>query len=165
MTDAEGLNAMARYNHVAATYENSNRDNTAFVESTIQSGDVANGGLANPDEWITKEDLLRIFYGVLYILSESMNHMTAKSAKLPTPRCPIFLRVDSEKHTKTYVVFKERAHAHYPVLSPQSNRRGPLLRQHGKPKRGLYLRHDDDQRSYGEAVGRTSTESRGRVKR
>ena len=42
VTDAEGFDAMARYDHVSATYENSYRSNGTFEASTVQSGDVDN---------------------------------------------------------------------------------------------------------------------------
>lgn len=118
--DAEGFNEMAHFDHVSATYEGSHRGNKTFIESTVQSGDVDNENVSDPNDWITRDDLHRIFDGVPHIISESKNHMKPKGDKPPAPRYHIFWAADKETDYKTYAAFKQKLHSHYPFLDPDA---------------------------------------------
>ena len=120
ITDAEGFNEMARYDHVAATYKNNYRSNETFDNSDVQSGDVDNEDVTDPNDWITRDDLHLIFSDVPHIISESKNSMKPKGTKPPAPRYHIFWKADRETDFKAYASTKERLYRHYPFLDPKA---------------------------------------------
>lgn len=118
--DAESFNEMAQYDHVAAKYKNCYRSNDTFEESEVQSGDVDNDDVPNPDDWILREDIHRIFMNVPHIISESKNHMKPKGTKPPAPRYHVFWKALMEMDPVAYAAFKERLHKHFPFLDPKA---------------------------------------------
>ena len=120
VTDADSFNEMAHFDHVTAEYENCYRSNDTFLQSDVQSGDVDNDNVGNPDDWITKEDIHQMFIGVPHIISESKNHMKPKGSKPPVPRYHVFWKADKETDSKSYAAFKERLHRHFPFLDPKA---------------------------------------------
>mgnify|MGYP002855071408 FL=1 len=120
VTDADSFNEMAHFDHVTAEYENCYRSNDTFLQSDVQSGDVDNDKVANPDDWITREDIHQIFIGVPHIISESKNHMKPKGSKPPVPRYHVFWKADKETDPKAYATFKVRLHRHFPFLDPKA---------------------------------------------
>ena len=120
VTDADSFNEMAHFDHVTAEYENCYRSNDTFLQSDVQSGDVDNDNVGNPDDWITKEDIHQMFIGVPHIISESKNHMKPKGSKPPVPRYHVFWKADKETDPKAYATFKECLHRHFPFLDPKA---------------------------------------------
>ena len=120
VTDAISFDEMAHFDHVTAEYENCYRSNDTFLQSDVQSGDVDNDNVANPDDWITREDIHQIFIGVPHIISESKNHMKPKGSKPPVSRYHVFWKADKETDPKAYAAFKERLHRHFPFLDPKA---------------------------------------------
>ena len=59
VTAADSFNKMAHFDHVTAEYENCYRSNDTFLNSDVQSGDVDNDNVGNPEEWITKRISIR----------------------------------------------------------------------------------------------------------
>ncbi len=55
--DADAFNEMARFDHVSATFKNCYRSNETFQGSDVQSGDVDNENVSDPNKWITLEDM------------------------------------------------------------------------------------------------------------
>ncbi len=118
--DAESFNAVARFDHVAAEYKNCYRGNSTFVKSDVQAGDVDNEEDSNPENWIKREDIHRIFEGVPHIISESKNHMKPKGTKPPAPRYHVFWKATPETDFKAYASFKDRLHRHFPFLDAKA---------------------------------------------
>ncbi|MBR1812155.1 MAG: DUF3987 domain-containing protein [Clostridia bacterium] len=118
--DAESFNEMARFDHVAAKYKDCYRSNDTFEESEVQSGDVDNDDVPNPDDWVLREDIHRIFEGVPHIISESKNYMKPKGTKPPAPRYHVFWKALMEMDPAAYAAFKERLHKHFPFLDPKA---------------------------------------------
>ena len=109
VTDADSFNEMAHFDHATAEYENFYRSNDTFLQSDVQSGDVDNDNVANPDDWIAREDIHQIFIGVPHIISESKNHMKPKGSKHPVPRYHVFWKADNETDPKAYAAFKPKS--------------------------------------------------------
>ena len=118
--DANAFNEMARFDHVSATYKNCYRSNETFQGSDVQSGDVDNEKVSDPNEWITLEDIHRTFEGVPHIISESKNHMKPKGSKPAVPRYHVFWKAVMETDYKAYAALKERLYQHFPYLDPKA---------------------------------------------
>ena len=116
VNNADDFNEMARFDHVPAKYKNGYRSNGTFLKSDVQAGDVDNDDEPDPNNWILREDLHRIFNGVPHIISESKNHMKPKGAKPPVPRYHIFWKAVPETDYKAYAAFKERLYRRFPFL-------------------------------------------------
>ena len=116
VNNADDFNEMARFDHVSAKFKNCYRSNGTFLKSDVQAGDVDNDDEPDSNNWILREDLHRIFYGVPHIISESKNHMKPKGTKPPAPRYHIFWKAVPETDYKAYAAFKERLYRHFPFL-------------------------------------------------
>lgn len=118
--DAATFDKMAQYDHVSATYKNSYRSNDNFEESRVESGDVDNEDVTDPNDWITREDLHQIFAGVPHIISESKNHMKPKGNKPAAPRYHIFWAADRETDYNAYAALKRKLYQRYPFLDKKA---------------------------------------------
>ena len=118
--DADAFNEMARFDHVSAAFKNCYRSNETFQGSDVQSGDVDNENVSDPNDWITREDIHRTFEGVPHIISESKNHMKPKGSKPAAPRYHVFWKAVMETDYKAYATLKERLYRHFPYLDPKA---------------------------------------------
>ena len=120
ITDAASFNEMAHFDHVSAEYRNCYRANENFIASDVQCGDVDNDGVTDSNEWITREDIHRIFNGVPHIISESKNHMKPKGSKPAAPRYHVFWKAEKETDCDRYAAFKERIYRHFPFFDKKA---------------------------------------------
>ena len=120
VTDAESFNEMAHFDHVSATYKDCYRSNETFEESEVQAGDIDNDKITDPKDWVTRDDIHRIFEGVPHIISESKNHMKPKGTKPPAPRYHAFWKAVRETDYAAYAAFKERLQKRFPFLDPKA---------------------------------------------
>jgi len=120
VTNAAGFNEMAQYDHVSAKYKDNYRSKENFLGSDVQSADVDNDGVTDPEDWITREDIHRMLEGVPHIISESKHHMKPKSDKPLAPRYHIFMKADMETDAIAYAALKERLYSHFPFIDPKA---------------------------------------------
>ena len=111
---------MAHFDHVSAKYKNNYRSNETFEKSEVQSGDIDNDKIPDPKDWVTRDDLHRIFEGVPHIISKSKNHIKPKGSKPPAPRYHFFLKALKEKDSVAYAAFKAHLQKRFPFLDPKA---------------------------------------------
>ena len=79
--DVRSFEKAASFDHVMAKYKNSYRSNDNFIESECVPMDIDNDHSENPDDWISANDLKRIFDGVKFAIVYSRNHRKEKKWK------------------------------------------------------------------------------------
>ena len=106
--DVRSFEKAASFDHVMAKYKNSYRSNDNFIESECVPMDIDNDHSENPDDWISVNDLKRIFDGVKFAIVYSRNHRKEKNGKAARPRMHIYFPIPKVTNLAEYVGIKER---------------------------------------------------------
>ena len=106
--DVRSFEKAASFDHVMAKYKNSYRSNDNFIESECVPMDIDNDHSENPDDWISTNDLKRIFDGVKFAIVYSRNHRKEKNGKAARPRMHIYFPIPKITNLDDYVELKER---------------------------------------------------------
>lgn len=106
--DLISLKKATSFDHVMAKYKNSYRSNDNFIESECVPMDIDNDHSENPDDWISTNDLKRIFDGVKFAVVYSRNHKKEKHGKPAIPRMHIYFPIPKVTDVNEYVAIKEK---------------------------------------------------------
>lgn len=106
--DVRSFEKAVSFDHVMAKYKNSYRSNDNFIESECIPMDIDNDHSENPDDWISANDLKRIFDGVKFAIVYSRNHRKEKNGKAARPRMHIYFPIPKITNLAEYVGIKER---------------------------------------------------------
>ena len=108
VVDVMSFEKAISFDHVMAKYKNSYRSNDNFIESDCIPMDIDNDHSENPDEWISSDDLKRIFDGVKFSIVYSRNHRKSKNGKSARPRMHVYFPIPKVTNLNDYVAIKER---------------------------------------------------------
>lgn len=106
--DVRSLEKALSYDHVMAKYKNDYRSNDNFIESNCIAMDIDNDHTENSADWISANDLKRIFDGVKFAIVYSRNHRKEKNGKAARPRMHVYFPIPKVTNLDDYVDIKER---------------------------------------------------------
>lgn len=106
--DVRSLEKIASFDHVMAKYKNSYRSNDNFIESECIPMDIDNDHSENPDDWISVNDLKKIFDEVKFAIVYSRNHNKEKNERPARPRMHIYFPIPKVTNLVEYVGIKEK---------------------------------------------------------
>lgn len=107
ITDAAGLEAVARLDHVAAEYQGNQRSTHGFVISNCLVMDIDNDHTENPEEWVTPQVLADLLTGVEFMTASSRNDGKSKHGTEPRPRFHVYLPIQPVTDPGTYAGLKK----------------------------------------------------------
>lgn len=113
VTDLKSLKEAVSHDYVCAKYKNNHRSKENFIFSDVMALDFDNDS-DNPEEWITKEDVMAAFPGVPLAIHYSRHHMKEKKDKSARPRFHIFMPIRPIYDHIKYSDFKARINARFP---------------------------------------------------
>lgn len=138
VTNAEGFNEMAKFDHVCAEYRGNYRGNNNFIWANTLPADSDNDEVTDSSEWITPEDIHQMFKGVPHIISKSKNNMKQKGNKPAVPRNHVFFAIEPETDRESYAALKKLLHKHYPFFDSKALDVGRYLDGTEKPDAEFY---------------------------
>ena len=107
VTDEQSLVQAVQFDHVAASYQNSRRSTSNFLQSDVVVMDIDNDHTENPDEWVTVEMIEDLLDDYQFALATSRNHMLVKGTKPARPKYHIYFPIESITDSKIYMALKE----------------------------------------------------------
>ena len=107
ITDAAGLEAAARFDHVAAEYQGGQRATHGFVTSNCLVMDIDNDYTENPEDWVTPQHLADLLTDVELMTATSRNHDTSKHGTPARPRFHVYLPIGAVIDPGTYAGLKK----------------------------------------------------------
>ena len=134
---AEELKQLFRYDHTLIRFKNNYRCIDNFLEAAAVVLDNDNDHSGNPPDWVSIEDIPRLFPGVLCIVATSRNHNKQKGIKAERPRYHVFFPVDPITDPKEYSRLTQRIHAHYPFFDEKALDPGRFF--FGNPDTEVYI--------------------------
>ncbi|CAB0855212.1 hypothetical protein FRC0360_00741 [Corynebacterium diphtheriae] len=134
ITDSAGLEQAARYDHVAAQYENNQRSSASFTSSNCLVMDVDNDHTEDPDAWVTPETLAGRLPGVAFMTATSRNHMRVKGVLSARPRFHAYFPITPVTDANEYAGLKRRLAARFGFFDTQALDAGRFIYGHPKPE-------------------------------
>ena len=116
VADKETMEAVAKKDHVTATYKNDYRGNDNFLESDCVALDCDNDHSDDPGDWISPFEIMLEFEDVPFISVTSRSHMKQKGERSPRPRFHVYFPVGTITDVKKYAKLKKRIAAAYPYF-------------------------------------------------
>ncbi len=113
VTNLESLKEAVSHDYVCAKYKNNYRSKTNFVCSDCMALDFDNDS-DNPNDWITKDDVMAAFPGVPLAIHYSRHHMKEKKDKSARPRFHVFMPIRPIYDQLQYANLKARINARFP---------------------------------------------------
>ena len=133
VTDAEALKRLVANDHTFICLKNSYRSEENFSYTETLVTDCDNTHSDNPDDWITKEDIMNEFPDVAMLIYTSRNHMKPKDGKSPRPKYHVVFFVERITSPEDYKRLMQKRRDFSRTLTPR--RRTPRASSMGIPVR------------------------------
>lgn len=116
VTDADSLKLAVRRDYVCARYQNSYRSTVNFLETDCVAMDVDNDHSDEPKDWITPDDIRKVFPDVTLGVHYSRHHMKPKKGRTARPRYHVFMSCGRIEDPEVYKALKERLQRVFPYF-------------------------------------------------
>lgn len=101
------INAV-NFDHVCAEYKNNYRSSDNFIKSDCIPLDCDNDHSDNPVEWVTSDDVSKVFQEVAFVVVYSRNHQKVKGSKSARPRFHVYFKIPEINDADEYVKLKRQ---------------------------------------------------------
>ncbi len=116
VTNEAELKAAVARDYVCAAYRDGRRSAEGFLRADCLPMDCDNDHSDREEDWITPEDVARIFPGVGMAVHYSRNHMKQKGGRTPRPRFHILFSIDPCTDAGKYRAMKIAVHGLCPFF-------------------------------------------------
>lgn len=116
VTTPEELKRCMAQDHVFIRFKGNYRNNKNFEEATTAVFDCDNDFTEDAANWISPEDISRLFPGVSCVVSTSRNHMKQKGNKSPRPRFHVIFAIEPITDPTEYTAFMKTVQQMYPFF-------------------------------------------------
>lgn len=136
-TDIETLKKLVANDHTFICFKNNYRDSSNFLFTDTLVMDCDNTFSDDPNDWITKEDIIAGFPDVAMILYTSRNHMKIKEDKAPRPRYHIIFFIDRITSPEAYKRLVKKVQEFFPCFDPKAQDAARFF--YGNPESEIYV--------------------------
>lgn len=105
------LKRLFRNDHTLIRFKNNYRCIDNFAEAVVAVLDNDNDHSDDPQDWVTIEDIPKLFPDVPCVVSTSRNHMKQKGTRSPRPRYHVALPIDPITRPEVYTALMQRVQA------------------------------------------------------
>ncbi len=116
VTDADSLKLAVRRDYVCARYQNNYRSTVNFLETDCVAMDVDNDHSNDSGEWITPEDIRKVFPDVTIGIHYSRHHLKPKKNLSARPRYHVFMACRRIENAQAYRALKDRLQRVFPYF-------------------------------------------------
>lgn len=136
-TDAEALKRLVANDHTFICLKNSYRSEENFSYTETLVTDCDNTHSDNPDDWITKEDIMNEFLDVAMLIYTSRNHMKPKDGKSPRPKYHVVFFVERISSPEDYKRLMQKAQGFFPYFDAKAQDAARFF--YGNPGAEVYV--------------------------
>lgn len=108
--NVDELKAAATFDHVCGEFQNNTRSNANFLSADCLVMDCDNDHSDDPNEWITPQDIAKLFPDVSFAIVTSRSHMKAKGTKSARPRFHVYFPHKPITDAAVYTGLKKRVY-------------------------------------------------------
>ena len=131
---AADLEAVARFDHVAAEYAAGRRSSSSFVSSNCLVMDVDNSHSDEPADWVTPQSLAEQVPGVTFMTATSRNNQRAKGGQSARPRFHVYFPISPITHARAYARLKKRLAERFGFFDSNAVDAGRFIYGHPAPE-------------------------------
>lgn len=141
VTEAATLKRLVANDHTFICFKNSYRSEDNFIYADALVVDCDNSHSDNPDDWITKEDIVNAFSDVAMVVYTSRNHMKPKDGKAPRPKYHVVFFVERITSPEDYKRLMRKAQESFPYFDPKAQDAARFF--YGNPDAEVYVQPGD----------------------
>ncbi len=128
------LEAVARFDHVAAEYAGGRRSSSSFVSSNCLVMDVDNSHSDEPADWVTPQSLAEQVPGVAFMTATSRNNQRAKGGQSARPRFHVYFPISPITDASAYARLKKRLAERFGFFDGNAVDAGRFIYGHPAPE-------------------------------
>lgn len=102
------LTDAVKFDHVCAEYKNNYRSSDNFIKSDCIPLDCDNDHSDNSADWVTADDVSKVFQDVSFAVVYSRNNMKQKGNKSARPRFHVYFKIPEISDVNEYVKLKKQ---------------------------------------------------------
>lgn len=120
VTDAESFRKAVANDHTFICFKNCYRSETNFKYADVLVVDCDNTHSDDPNEWVTKDDIIGEFTDVAMLIYTSRNHMKPKEGRSPRPKYHVVFFIERITGPAEYKRLVKRVQEVYPYFDTKA---------------------------------------------